>query len=151
MTDLFGDNEMRALWWKEPFASLMLYGKIETRTWSTDYRGLVLICASKKAYSPTEVLRIARDHQYNRIRSLLLPEGEHLMNVNMGHAIAVGELVDCRMMREEDQDKCFVEWNSDLYCHVYKDVRAIDPFMFPGQQGWKKLEQEFINSIKYKS
>ena len=29
---------IRSLVWKEPFASLMLQGKIETRTWSTKYR-----------------------------------------------------------------------------------------------------------------
>lgn len=49
---------IRALWWREPYASLMLQGKVETRTWNTNYRGLVLICASIKPYDDADILRI---------------------------------------------------------------------------------------------
>ena len=46
---------IKALSWKQPYASLMLKGKIETRSWPTNYRGLVLICASKAPYSIKEI------------------------------------------------------------------------------------------------
>jgi hypothetical protein len=51
MNTEFLNQEIRALTWKEPYASLMLHGKIETRTWYTKYRGLVLICAGLKHYN----------------------------------------------------------------------------------------------------
>jgi len=142
---------MRALSWREPFATLMLHGKIETRTWATNYRGLVLICASKKPYSPNEVLEISGKVQYSHVRGTLMKEGEEQMMKTLGHAIAVGELVDCKPMGPDDNDKCFVRYDDLLYCHVYENVRAIEPIAFKGQLGWKKLEKEFINSIKYKS
>lgn len=39
----FFEGEIRALWWKEPFGTLMTYGKVETRVWDTKYRGWVLL------------------------------------------------------------------------------------------------------------
>jgi len=148
MTDLFGDKELRALSWKEPFASLMLHGKIETRTWATDYRGLVLICASKKPYNREQVYEIAGGDQYRHIEEII--EKKNIdADSTLGHAIAVGELVDCRLMQLKDEEACFVEYYSDLWCHVYEDVRPIKPIPFKGVQGWKKLDKSFHDQIKY--
>jgi len=161
MTDLFGNKEIRALSWKEPFATLMLHGKIETRTWPTSYRGLVLICASKQPYTHRQVANISGT-QLDRIYQTIKYYDQ--MDSTLGHAIAVGELVDCWEMEEVDEDKCFVQWAEPwvqdgtknrksvlkrLYCHAYKNVRAIKPIPWKGTQGWKKLEQEFINQIEY--
>jgi hypothetical protein len=44
------DQKLMALSWKQPYAELMLHGKIETRTWQTKYRGWVMVCASKQPY-----------------------------------------------------------------------------------------------------
>jgi len=125
----------------------MLHGKIETRTWYTKYRGLVLICASLKPYSNSELLDISGKEQTDRIFTTLGIEGA---NEAPGHAIAVGDLVDCRGMREDDQDKCFVSFfASGLYCHVYQNVKPIKPFPWKGTQGWKILDQETIDKIEY--
>jgi len=35
MIDLFNEETILALSWKQPFATAMLYGKIETRVWNT--------------------------------------------------------------------------------------------------------------------
>lgn len=35
-----------------------------------------------------------------------------------------------------------------LYCHFYENVQPIEPIPFKGQQGWKKLDQDFISKIK---
>jgi ASCH domain. len=45
---------MKAISLKEPWASLMLEGKktIETRVWKTNYRGKLLLCASKNQKRP---------------------------------------------------------------------------------------------------
>ncbi len=144
MTDLFENMEMRALSWKEPYASLMLHYKIETRTWSTKYRGLVLICASKKPYTTNQVIGISGYPQVNRNFPFSILDYTPFSGV----AIAVGELIDCRRMKLEDQDKCFVEWKPGLWCHLYKDVRPL-AFCIPwkGYQGWKKLSKEVIDKL----
>lgn len=146
MTDLFGHTELRALSWKEPFASLMLHGKIETRKWKTDYRGDVLICAAQKPYTEIELGYISGVYQTERILQLLSRNRD--FHKNLGKAIAVGELVGCRPMRQEDENKCFVKYREGLWCHIYDNVRAIEPIDFKGKQGWKKLDEDFRKQIK---
>lgn len=137
-------EKVMALSWKEPFATLMLHGKIETRRWNTNYRGLVLICASKTPYAEKVVRNICGDRLVNRIKELF-----DRLNICLSHgqAIAVGRLVDSRYMTPEDEDQCFVEYHADLYCHVYEDVRKIKPFPWKGCQGWKKVDQSIIDQI----
>lgn len=147
MSKLFYNEEVRALSWKQPYASLMLLGKIETRTWDTKYRGLVLICASKAPYSESQVLEIS-DWQGVRITEAL-NGADYYRSYPLGKAIAVGRLVDCRPMKREDEEKCYVKYRPDLFCHIYEDVRPIEPFEWKGSQGWKKLNQETINKIKF--
>ena len=147
ITDLFGNQEMKALSWREPFATLMLHGKIETRSWSTNYRGLVLICASQKEYPISKVLEISGEHQISRITKIMYNYGtDYDVNEN---AIAVGRLIDCRPMQPNESDKCFVKYNPALWCHIYKDVRPINPIPFKGNLKWKNLSQEFINKIQF--
>lgn len=131
---------IRALSWKEPFASLMLHGKIETRTWSTKYRSLVLICASEN-----QVMDISGVTRADKIYNEILrfdPE-------NNGHAIAVGHLTYCRPMQPEDEDKCFVEYRAGLFCHIYTNVRAIEPMPWKGSQGWGIVPKDFQDKIVY--
>lgn len=135
-------QNIKALFWKQPYANLMLHGKIETRTWNTNYRGLVLICASKVAYSNKLVNLIS----YNNYVQNTLKDEE----IKLGSAIAVGNLVDCRPMLPEDESKTFVRYNPNLYCHIYEDVRAIEPFELKGQIGWMNLTDDILNKIKYK-
>lgn len=141
------ENDILALSWKQPFASLMLHGKIETRTWSTKYRGYVLICASKKSYTVNEIFNICGGVQYYRIINTL--GTDRFDNTNNGYAIAIGKLTDCRPMEKEDEDKCFVIHNPNLWCHIYEDVKPIQPFPFKGHQGWTKLDKETFDKIHY--
>lgn len=149
MTDLFGHKELRALNWKQPYATLMGYDKIETRVWKTDYRGLVLICASKMQYTENQLIRIAGLEQFNRINDVLKIEGKEKMLAERGYAIMLGELVDCRPMEITDEDPCFVDFNPQLYCHIYQNVRRIKPIPWIGSLGWKKLDPEFMNQIEF--
>ena len=140
MKDLFGEKELRALSWKEPFASLMLHGKIETRTWSTNYRGRVLICASKAPYNMKNRLAIMGFSNHMKVKNMGL-------KLFSGQAIAVGDLVDCRPMTRDDEAATFVKYKDGLYCHVYENVRAIEPIPIKGQQGWKKLPSDFVVNL----
>lgn len=152
MTELQGrilsDEKILALSWKQPFASMMLYGKIETRGWITKYRGLVLICASKKDYNFDQVYNIAGERQVFRITDILTRiNGHYLNNYRSGMAIAIGELIDCRPMKPEDEDACFVKYYDDLYCHIYKNVCPINPFTWKGKQRWTEVTSEQRKSI----
>lgn len=157
---------IRALSWKQPYASLMLHGKIETRVWATDYRGLVLICASKTGYSNDQLKAIAGDYQYDAIIWKLTDGMKEPKSV----AIAVGELIECREMTPEDEAKCFVKYKAPwketrkskktgiektvdvrLYCHVYRNVRPIEPFLWDGKLGWSTLTEEQKLKITYLS
>ena len=133
---------IKALSWKQHYASLMLKGKIETRSWPTNYRGLVLICASKAPYSIKEIKSMSGDETLIRINDMLTGFCPN------GVAIAVGRLVDCRKMRIEDEEKAFVKFNEELYCHIYEDVRPIKtPFPYKGRQKWGKITKEQLDLI----
>lgn len=141
------DQKLMALSWKQPYAELMLHGKIETRTWNTNYRGWVLICASQKGYHTEQLRNISGGYQLNRM-------GQYLAIENPGYeskAIAIGYLSDCRQMKPEDEDKCFVQYYPDLFCHIYESVQAIEPFPWKGSQGWKEVAPEIKNQIKSKT
>ncbi len=118
MNELKQENNIiiRQLSWKQPFASLMLHGKIETRRWKTNYRGLVLICASKQLYSEDVLESISGHNQIIRIINMLHPIN---LEDTLGKTIAVGNLADCRPMQPSDEDSCFVKYYPDLFCHIY--------------------------------
>lgn len=147
MNDLFGNESIRALSWKQPFASLMLSGKIETRKWATSYRGKVLICAAQQSYKLTQILVFTGERIFKFIFNHYSEEESHRLK---GKAIAIADLVDCRKMTIEDEDKCFVQFKEGLYCHVYKNVQAIKPFPIKGRQGWFKLTDEQKGKIEFK-
>lgn len=147
MTDLFGvetKEEIRALWWRQPYGSLMLHGKVETRTWNTPYRGKVLICTSMYPYQAHDVNSLSGPHWSATIADILKDEPTRDLH---GHAIAIGRLYDCHRMRFGDSKKAFVEWNRDLYCHWYTDIRRITPFKILGSQGWRTLDDEVKQKI----
>ena len=135
-------DEIRALSLKEPYASLMLYDKIETRPRITNYRGWVLICASKVPYSDEDIRRISGAEDYHRIYVTLDYYLDNHITDNLGKAIAVGYLSECRLMQEADSKKSFVKFNRGIYCYVFEHVQPIKPFNWQGSQGWKTLTSE---------
>jgi hypothetical protein len=155
-TEKYGNVELRSLNWKQPFASLMLHGKIETRIWDTKYRGWVLICASKAPYNNFQILGISGNKQFGRIEETFNSVGP------LAQAIAIGRLVDSRMMVKADEDRCFVEYQDPwqhtskktgkktwkrLWCHVYEDVQPIDPISWVGSQGWSTMSDYVKENI----
>lgn len=138
-------DEVRALSFKDPYATLMLAGKIETRSRPTSYRGLVLIAVSKKVYSLEEIERISGEHfraVFNGLKNRFLFSGS---------AIALGRLVDCRLMNESDEAKCYVKYQFGKYCWIFEDVTELEqPFPWKGTQGWKALSIEEKQLIQLK-
>lgn len=152
------DSEIRGLSWKQPFAELMKHGKTETRTWGTDYRGLVLICSSVNPYSDRELIAMCGPEQYARILQLLGPKWFNV--VKRGSAIAVGTLVssskffinpasqDYEEQARKIENQTFVKYSSAQHFHKYKDVTPIQPFPWRGMLGWQKVTDEDKAKIK---
>lgn len=141
-------HELKALTWKQPFAQLMLHGKIETRSRRTHVRGWVLICAGQSAYDYKKTLEIMGVEQYNRLKQTLSAIDAAEITTNHGFAIAIGKLVDCRPMTPEDADACFVAYRTGLWCHIYEDVQAIEPIPWKGAQGWRTVPDDVKSKIK---
>ena len=97
-SDLEPGDSVRALSLWEPWASLMATGakSIETRHWPTDYRGPLLICASKH-----RVLCDLWDDldcsSFQQGLETLFKENRRVLpeDLNFGHAVALVDLVDC--------------------------------------------------------
>jgi hypothetical protein len=141
---IVSENGIRALSWKQPFAALMLHDKYETRTWDTDYRGFVLICATQKPYALNEMFEIMGAENFNRAINMV-PS----LNLIEGHAIAVGVLANTWRMRKWEEQETFVAFKENLFVHRYKNVRAIKPIPFKGGQKWQRVPEEIINQIEF--
>jgi hypothetical protein len=144
----FINQKMLALSWRQPFGTAMLYGKIETRTWVTSYKGWVLICTSKKGYDDATTAIICGAQNFTRLMDTLdmndeavdagMPDTRNLH----GYAIAIGKLVKCSPMAPEDEEETFVEYHPGLWCHVYEEVRPIKPFAWKGSRKWSTVTDE---------
>ena len=99
---------MKAISIKEPWATMIYERKktIETRTWKTNHRGDLLLCASKKPESKLS-----------------------------GNAFAVANLVDCRPMVVKDEElACCVCYHS-AYSWVLENIQKVELFPIKGQLG----------------
>ncbi len=138
------DATIRALWWNQPFASLMLppFYKDETRKRPTKVRGKVLICACKEPYAFTKVGEISGMEQLNRIFLAFGNSWPVRYSLPTGLAIGIGELVDCYPMKKEHEDKCYVQYKPHLWVWKFDNVQPIEPFPIQGKQGWAILDEE---------
>jgi hypothetical protein len=99
---------MRALSVRQPWASMIASGEktIEVRTWRTDYRGALLICASSAK---------GVDHTLPR-----------------GVALCIVDLVDVRPMVPADEPAAHC-WVQDAYAWVMTSPRAVEHARVRGQ------------------
>ena len=110
LTELIGIQRLMALSIKEPYGSLILYhGKKETRTWATNYKGYVLLCASKSPYQAQSILEISGPEQTKRICDALGTSDLNKLNRFNGHAFAVALLAGCR----PNNAKLYTSWRMD--------------------------------------
>lgn len=90
----------KAISLKQPWANLVARGKktIETRKWSTNYRGDLIICSSQK------------------------PKIEP-----WGKALCIVELYDVRPMTKKDEKEACVKIYKGAYAWMLRNVRQINP------------------------
>jgi len=128
-TDL--PSELTVITLHQPWASLIAAGKknYETRSWSTDYRGLIAIHAAKKLHEDKSLISL-----------LEIPAAE----IPLGAVVAIADLTDCILMDEEFilKQSSFEQylglWEVGRYAWKLENVRAIKPISATGKQGlWK--------------
>lgn len=98
---------MKAISVKQPWANMIAEGEktIETRTWSTGYRGEILIVSSKEPDIPPA-----------------------------GYALAVATLVDCRPMSVLDEPAAQCRKTPKAIAWILENVRRIKkPFPVQGE------------------
>lgn len=132
MAETEGGASMKALSIKQPWCNAILSGRktLEVRTWRTDYRGPLLLCASLKPHPhPEQIAPDAETGAY--LRSLPLPP--------YGAAVGVCRLVDCWEMEKQDEAAAMCRFNPEhgrpLYTFVLLDVQRIKPFPVRGALG----------------
>lgn len=109
---------MKALSVKQPWANLILIRKktIELRSWRTNYRGPLLICAGSR----------------------LDPRGSAFESGPVGRAIALVELVDVRPAVARDESAaCFspAAFGPKTFAWILSSVRLVDGLPIKGQLG----------------
>ncbi|MCG2812996.1 MAG: ASCH domain-containing protein [Candidatus Aminicenantes bacterium] len=110
---------MKALSIKQPWANMIAAGEktIETRTWCTDYRGLLLIVSSKAP----------------RIEPA-------------GYALAIGKLIDCRPMTKDDEEEACCVVYPNAYAWVLTNIKRIEPFPVKGKLGLYNVDFLIVDS-----
>lgn len=135
-----------SLW--EPWASLMAVGakRNETRSWSTSYRGPLLICASKRVVMRELVALL--HHEPGMVAALKQPGdkvlGDVVNRLCFGKAVALVDLVDVipteRIVSFDGDEREFGDYTPGRFAWVTQNVRRINPFPITGHQGlWNEV------------
>jgi hypothetical protein len=130
---------VKAIGIKQSWAHLITKGEktIEVRSWKTDYRGDLLICATG-----TPAL-------YKKEMEEL--EEEWGCRFLYGHAVCVVRLADVRPMREGDQDAaCVDEIDPNDYAWILEDIRPIAPFRQKSGQKFFSVDDDLIRMSPFK-
>lgn len=167
--DLFGKESevIRTLGFYQPFGSLMLHGKIETRWVRVGKKppfplGKYLLYTTQKRCDDETLLKwCGRDLWFDVINTL---KGDPTKTIDLDKtAIAIGELVKIRLMVKEDERDAFVKFigtkefkdkNDNIilksqWCLEFCNVNQIEPFEFNfGKQGVGILPESEKQKIK---
>jgi ASCH domain-containing protein len=106
-----GGETVKAISIRQPYASMIARGekRVEVRSWSTTYRGQLLICASRQPAEPTDE--------------------------PCGVAVCMVELADCREFKRSDVKAAGCSWSPGLFAFALRDPRPVEPFPVRGQLG----------------
>lgn len=157
MIDLSSNEPIRTLGLYQPYAGLMLHGKIETRWVKKDRKppfppGIYLIYSTQKAYTRHEFRTIAGQSGFDKAKIHM--DFDHKLRLNQyGLMLAVlpeGGVYD---MTPNDSEAAFVEYCEEqfyrLVCLKFEQQTPIKPFKFEkGKQGIGFLSAEDRNKIQ---
>jgi len=155
---------MKAISLWQPWASLMASGakKIETRSWSTKYRGKLVICSAKKIIPEGikgslagQCLRIAlhrlEGKQFDEGLARQAVAGHPMIKIDSwpyGYALAIGNLVDCIPTEEaikrqlDPYELVFGDYTPGRFAWIFEDMEPIErPFPVIGRQRLFEIEK----------
>lgn len=144
---------MKVLSLIEPFATLILEQKkhIETRSWKTDYRGILYIHSSMTKPSK-------KDLEDKEKMSLIDNK-----SMNFGNIICKCNLVDCvymtkeyveQMKKENYQEYICGEYKEGRYAWILKNIEVVEPIKAKGQLGiWNYYNEvevmDLMKNVEY--
>lgn len=160
-------QEIRLLTLWQPWASLVAEGlkRYETRSWPTDYRGLIAIHAAKRPIVKEEKLAILyacggggkgyTNEQFNALKRVLNSD------LPLGEIVAIVENTSCLKMvfsgAQSDQiaiwDQTIIEravgdWHPGRFAFQLENILKLPkPFPFTGSQGLRRLDEATIAQI----
>lgn len=113
---------MKAISVRQPWASMIAQGgkTVETRIWSTEFRGDLLIVSSKKPVFPG------------------LPSGK---------ALCVVRLYDCRPMTADDEPAARCELYEGAWAWCLDNCRPVMMFSVRGTLGLYEVDDELIEIL----
>jgi len=113
-------TELKGLSIREPWAGYIRDGPkdIETRTWHTNYRGWLLLCASQK------------------------PKGKYSSN-----AFALAKISDSRPMIKADEPRALVKAKQGLFSWVLSEIVPLNPFPVKGALSLFKVSRAALNHL----
>ncbi len=113
---------MKAISLHQPWASYIADGKktIETRMWSTRYRGDLLIVSTK---SPK------------------------VAGYPLGMALCIVRVVDCRPMTKADEPAAMCTCDPGRWAWLLEEVRPVEPFAVRGSQGFYEVYMPSYDTI----
>ncbi len=163
---------IRTLGLYQPYASLMMCGKIETRWVKAGKKppfplGKYLIYSCKKSYSTQEFKKIAGSFYDAAMRRLGISthtKSEYHLDKN-GYALCVGELVAVEKLNNVQMARAYVDFETEVISGMryvaesngrilwglhFGNIQTLDPFPFKGKQGIGFLSEEDKAKIVYK-
>lgn len=130
---------------KQPFASMIARGEktIELRSWTTKYRGPLLICAGAKPFSGLIVVPAMNG-------SLTVDNARQLVKYSpadypLGVAVCLVDLTSIRPMVPTDELLARFKFDSTLFAWEFQNVRPVDPLSVRGSL---KFFQVFGRSVR---
>ncbi len=149
----------------QPFASAMLYGKIESR-WVKDGHkpafplGLYMIYSTQKGYTASQIKDISGQHASYLFHVLKdeqsLPDGEpicigqllkvrHYEPLKDGPLTFVDNKVGLKYQIISDEE---TKVTHQLWCLEFSNIQRIEPFPFTGKQGVGLIREDKRKLIK---
>ncbi|WP_321377032.1 ASCH domain-containing protein [Trichococcus shcherbakoviae] len=150
-----GSKTMKGISLWEPWASLIACGakRYETRSWPTNYRGPLLICASKGGLLKSKLIDVIEELAYQGGLAPLIGkpldatgENTHCRSIThkhlqFGKAVAICRLTDCKETGHMSQDEIgidmpFGDFASGRFAWKLDDVCRLECSpSFTGRQG----------------
>jgi hypothetical protein len=157
-------TKIRTLGFYQPFGTLMLHGKIETR-WVREGRkppfplGQYLFYTTRNACDKSTLFNWCGTEIVQSITKTIADDKTRVLD---GYAIGIGELVKIRHLHESQEDKAFVKFvgaktfsakEEDVIKHQwglhFRNVKRIEPFRWKfGKQGIGYVPESELSKIK---